>query len=255
MPFAAQNQGKRFKNKVVFQSRPYAYESMSSHYSGVKKVCPWNPDFCYILWYVFYKTSELHKGRRAGSCCQSYKWSQLSHEPSVPWALGVQKGALGLQAGLEWLPLWPGGEVQVYHWGQDADVNLFTSAAGLLLTSFFFFPQNAAHFLKQECLRGNGVEWCGGSCGCLLAQSAEESGDIGPDLSTPELAIRKPTRALEFTAVFIQGILSLWPLLNREKKWCCPIGITVYILICWNQHSKLWRNLFHQIHLPNIIRI
>lgn len=138
MPFAAQNQWKRCKNKVVFQSRPYAYESMSSYYSGVEKVCPWNPDFPVI--HVFCKPLKLHNGRRAENCCRSYKRSRLSHEPLTPWALVLQVGTVGLQAGGR--HQWPGGEVQVYHWGQDADVFIpLTSAAGLSLTSHFFCPK------------------------------------------------------------------------------------------------------------------
>lgn len=176
MPFAAQNQGKRFKNKVVFQSRPYAYESMSSYYSGVEKVCPWNPDFPVIHWHVFCKPLKLHNGRRAENCCRSYKRSRLSHEPLIPWALVLQVGTMGLQAGGQ--HQWPGWEVQVYHWGQDADVFIpLTSAAGLWLTSHFFFAQNAAHCLKQQYLRGDSIDWYSGSCGCFT-QNAEESGDI-----------------------------------------------------------------------------
>lgn len=43
---------------------------------------------------------------------------------------------------------------------------------------------------------------------CLVQNAKEESGDIGPDFSTPELAILKPTksRALEFDAVFFRGL-------------------------------------------------
>lgn len=205
MPFAAQNQWKRFKNKVVFQSRPYAYESMSSYYSGVGKVCPWNPDFPVI--HVFCKPLKLHNGRRAENCCRSYKRSRLSHEPLTPWALVLQVGTVGLQAGgrHRWVPFWPGGEVQVYHWGQDADVFIpLTSAAGLSLTSHFFLPKMLHIVWSSNTWEGTVST---GTVGPVAASLSMERrvGIYWPDFSTPELHIQKPARTLELNAVFSRG--------------------------------------------------
>lgn len=220
MPFAAQNQGKRFKNKVVFQSRPYAYESMLSYYSGVEKVCPWNPDFPYIHWRVFCKTLKLHNGRRAESCCQSYKWSRLSHEPLTPWLWCCRWEPWGCRQAVGTA----GVAAPLARWG-SAGVPLragcrccpsFDISSWAVPHFFFIFAQSAAHFLKQECLSGDGIDCCGGSCGCLLTQNAQESGGIGPDLSTPELVIWKPARPLELTAVFFRGIL--YGLCLTERK-------------------------------------
>lgn len=53
---------------------------------------------------------------------------------------------------------------------------------------------------------------------CLGQNAKEESGDRGPDFSTPEVAILKPikSRALEFDTVFFRGLSMALP--NREKK-------------------------------------
>lgn len=130
-----------------------------------------------------------------------------------------------------------GQEVQVYHWGlQDADVILpLTSQLGAVahLLLKFFSPKMLHAFSGR-------ILW-------LPPHSECREGNIGLDLSTPELAIWKSTRALELTAVFPGD--SLWPLLTREK-WYCPPGFMIYIPVCWNQHAKLQRNLFHQIQLP-----
>lgn len=102
-------------------------------------------------------------------------------------------------------------------------------------TSFFyFFSPKMLHAFSGRIL------W-------MPPHSECREGNIGLDLSTPELAIWKSTRALELTAVFPGD--SLWPLLTREK-WYCPPGFMIYIPVCWNQHAKLQRNLFHQIQLP-----
>lgn len=53
---------------------------------------------------------------------------------------------------------------------------------------------------------------------CLTQNADEESGDIGPDFSTPELAILKQTSPGHLNLILFFSRDFLWPCLTERKK-------------------------------------
>lgn len=208
-------------------------------------------DVCFARPWNYTTEGELKAAARATNG-HGYPMNLWLHDSG---AADGNRGAAGRQsAPLGWLPLWPGEEVQGYHWGQDADVVLpLTSAAGLSLTFFYFCPKCCT--FSQAGMLERGWYWLLWWV-LWLPPHSECTGEWGYR-TWPQHSWVGYLEASQ--ATWINCCLfprdSLWSLLNREKKWCSPIGITIYIPICWNQHAKLQRNLFQQIQLPNIISI
>lgn len=72
---------------------------------------------------------------------------------------------------------------------------------------------------------------------CCLAQNAkEDSGDIRPDFSTPELAVWNQLSPGHLNFIlFFSRLLSM--ALPNKKSDGLPIVVMIYISICWHQHT------------------